>query len=83
MKNALICIVSVLALSACSTTKLLPEGEHMLVSSKVELRGEDRPRMGEISPYIRQQPSANLFGWNPLISVYNWSDGSEIGRAHV
>ncbi len=76
MKRALSGIGSVLIIAACSTTKLIPEGEYMLVSSKVELRGEDRPRMSEISPYIRQQPSASLFGWNPLISVYNWSDGS-------
>ncbi len=72
-------IVSLLAVS-CSTTRIIPEGEHMLSSSKVVVvSGKDRPGTGEVSQYVRQQPNAGLFGWNPFVSVYNWSDGSGKG----
>ncbi len=79
MRRAALSLAALLLLASCSTTRLLPEGEYLLSSSRVEIRGKDRPRVSELTQYVRQQPNASLFGWNPFISVYNWSDGSGKG----
>lgn len=68
-----------LLLSSCGTSLHLPEGSYLLSSSKVSVVGDDGPRVSEISSYVRQQPNPSLLGWNPLIAVYNWSDGSSSG----
>ena len=58
----------------------MPEGSYRLVSNKVAFDGKDRPSVSEVSPYIRQHPNKGLvFGWNPALSIYNWSDGSGKG----
>ncbi len=64
---------------SCSTTRGLPEGRYLLSSSKVAVKGDDGPRVGEVSTYVRQQPNFTIFGWNPFIGIYNWSDGSGRG----
>jgi len=46
---------------------------------EVESHGDRLPSNG-FTQYIRQQPNSSiLFGWNPFLSVYNWSDGSGKG----
>ncbi len=78
MRKAALLLVPLL-LASCSTTRILSEGEYLLASSRIEVRGEDRPRTGEVSQYVRQQPNSSLFGWAPFVSVYNWSNGSGKG----
>ncbi len=68
-----------LLLASCSTTRILSEGEYLLSSSRVEVRGQDAPRVSELAQYVRQQPNSSLLGWRPFVSVYNWSDGSGRG----
>lgn len=65
---------------SCSTTKLLPEGSSRLAQNKIEVVKGKHLDANDLSQYIRQQPNKYLmFGWNPLINVYNWSDGSGKG----
>ena len=80
MKRKACIILLVLALSACSTTRLLPEGEYRLASNKIEVSGDGKLGSADLSPYLRQQSNNYLFfGWNPFLNVYNWSNGKGNG----
>lgn len=80
MRRILLLTLSLLVVISCSTTRVLPEGAYRLASNKVEVVGKERIPSNEISGYIRQQPNSSfLFGWNPLLNIYNWSDGSGKG----
>ena len=79
MKKALAVILTAAALTACSTTRVLPDGKYRLASNKVSIEGGKIPA-AEVTSYIRQQPNSYfIFGWNPFLNVYNWSDGSGKG----
>ncbi len=79
MKRSLLIIISLLAITSCSTTKLVPEGSYRLVSNTVKFEGE-KLSSAEVTPYIRQQPNKGMiFGWSPGLSIYNWSNGSGEG----
>ena len=82
MKRIALLVISLFAVISCSTTKLLPEGMYRFASSKLEVEDSDDKRLtaSSLSQYVRQQPNSSLiFGWNPLLNVYNWSDGSGKG----
>lgn len=67
-------------LLSCSTTRLVPEGEYRLASNKIEVVGEEKVPSGELTPYLRQQSNKYfIFGWNPFLNIYNWSNGSGRG----
>ena len=66
----------VLALSSCSTTRVLKDGEFSLAGAKVTVTNDKEFKESGLTPYIQQRPNSNfLFGWNPFVSVYNWSNG--------
>lgn len=80
MRCKLLIFCLVLLLSSCSTTRLLSEGEYRLASNEVEVSGDKKLSPNELYPYIRQSSNSYLiFGWNPLLNVYNWSNGSGQG----
>ena len=64
--------VLVLAVS-CSTTRVLSEGEYMLSKNSIEVTNSKKFDPSSLNQYIKQQPNSTLFGWNPLMSVYNWA----------
>ena len=79
MKRFLRCLSALLlALTcACSTTRVLREGEYRLASNKIVLEdGRKSPLdAGELNTYIRQKPNTYfLLGWNPFLNLYNWSN---------
>ena len=62
-----------LAAVACSTTKVLREGEYRLAGNKVEITNDRRFNANELNPYILQKPNSSvIFGWSPFLYVYNW-----------
>ena len=76
-KRWILMLTAVLALASCSTTRVLQEGQYRLQSNKVIISDAKGVKTSDISPYIRQTPNSEfLFGWNPLLNIYNWSDGS-------
>lgn len=80
MRRLFMTLVILAGLSACSTTKLLPEGEYRLASNRIEISGDGKVSPAELTPYLRQQSNTYLlFGWNPFLNVYNWSNGSGEG----
>ena len=75
-----ICAAAILfaASIGCSTTRLLPEGASRLARNHVTVEGNKHFNVSEITPYIKQQPNKYfMFGWNPFLNIYNWSDGSD------
>ncbi len=80
MKRIALLVISLLMVISCSTTKLLPEGAYRLTANKVTFKGKEKISPKEVTQYVRQQPNSNLiFGWNPFLSIYNWSNGSGEG----
>ena len=67
-------LAAVLVLTvSCSTTRVLSEGEYMLSKNSIEVTNSKKFDPSSLNQYIKQQPNSTLFGWNPLMSVYNWA----------
>lgn len=75
MKKTLpiILALAVLAIS-CSTTKVLGEGEYRLSKNELQVNNPNDFNSNALRPYIKQDAKGGfLFGWNPFMSIYNWS----------
>ncbi|MDR1201510.1 MAG: BamA/TamA family outer membrane protein [Tannerellaceae bacterium] len=70
-------ICFVWALTSCSSTKFVMEGEYLL--DKVEIKTDNKQyKSSELKPYLRQQPNFKVFGlmkWQ--LFVYGWSGRDE------
>ena len=67
-------------LASCSTVKIVPDGEYRLKKNTVVIPVNSKVKESELTSYIRQKPNSEfLFGWNPFLSIYNWSDGTGSG----
>ena len=63
---------------SCSTTRVLQEGEYRLTKNKIEIENDDKFNPNTLTPYLQQKPNPSIiFGWNPFLSVYNWSNGND------
>ena len=70
-------LAALLLAPCCSTTRVLAPGEYRLEKNELVVRGDGDFNASELTPYLRQQPGSSLlFGWDPFLSIYNWSDGS-------
>ena len=84
MRKSAYILALALAAVSCSTTRVLQEGEYRLAKNKVEILGNTELTQSDINPYIKQHPNTDVFyGWNPLVSIYNWSSGSGKGLDKV
>lgn len=76
-------LMVVMALSACSTTKVVPDGSYRLIENKVNVTNADAYPKNvptDIQNYVQQKPNTYFIGkWNPFIYVYNWSNGKDDG----
>lgn len=64
-------------LTSCSTTRVLKNDEYRLTRNKIEVTNDKRFNTGSLAPYIQQKPNPSIiFGWNPFLSIYNWSNGN-------
>lgn len=67
-------------LAACSTTRVIPEGESRLRENHIKITNSKSYPAAELEPYLKQKPNTYfIFGWNPFLSVYNWKNGSNSG----
>lgn len=79
MKPGSLSVIVIIALAAvgCSTTRTLAPGEYRLARNEVKVDSKAFPT-NELTPYIKQQANSYfIFGWNPFLNIYNWSDGSD------
>lgn len=70
----------VLSLYSCSTVRLVPQGQSVLKENNIKVVNNETINTGKLNQYIRQQPNNSfLFGWNPFVVIYNWSNGKNNG----
>lgn len=84
MKQAAVRYITVLLFSlltySCSTVKVVPEGEFRLKKNSIEVLNTGRIKEADLLSYVRQKPNSEfLLGWNPFLSIYNWSNGTGNG----
>lgn len=66
--------------ASCSTTRVLQDNEYRLAKNKIEITNDKHFNPNSLNPYIQQKPNPSIiFGWNPFLSVYNWSNGKGKG----
>ena len=71
-------IAAFIAASSCSTTRLLEEGESMLVDNKIIVTNDKKFDVSTLEFYLKQQPNYYfILRWNPFISIYNWQNRKE------
>ena len=73
MTRPLIYLTLLLALTACSTTRYVGEGEYLLDRVRIDAEGAPSPT-ADLKSYLHQHPNQKIFGllkW-PLY-VYDWS----------
>ena len=77
MKKTFPIVLAILLATGCSTVRTLSPGQYRLAGNEIKV-DDKRFRPGELTPYIRQQANTYfIFGWNPFLNIYNWSDGSD------
>ncbi len=65
---------------SCSTVRVIPEGRTLLKENNIVITNSEEIESGSLSQYIRQQPNRSLiYGWNPFLMIYNWSNGKNDG----
>lgn len=66
--------------ASCSTTKVIPQGESRLKANKIIIENSREYLPSELQPYLKQKPNTSfIFGWNPFLNIYNWSNGKDNG----
>ena len=70
----------ILTAVSCSTTRVLQEDEYRLANNRIKVTNDKKFNTGSLTPYLKQKPNPSIFfGWNPFLSVYNWSNGKGKG----
>ena len=77
LRYSALCVVAValLAISACSPTKHLPQGAYLLDKVNIKFAGEEpEATAAELKPYLRQQPNSKILGfWKLPLATYSLS----------
>ena len=79
MKNRVLiisAITAILFMASCSTTRVLQDDQYRLTKNKIEVANDKHFNTATLNPYLKQKPNPSIiFGWNPFLSIYNWSNG--------
>lgn len=68
--------IVLLAALSCSTTRVLEDGQYRLAKNKINITNSKTFNPETLDPYLKQQPNTYfIFGWNPFLNIYNWSNG--------
>ena len=66
----------ILAALSCSTTRVLEDGQYRLAKNKITIENSKTFNPAVLEPYLKQKPNSYfIFGWNPFLNLYNWSNG--------
>ena len=69
-------VLAAVAAISCSTTKVLQDDQYRLSKNKIEVTNDKGFNTNQLQPYIKQKPNSYfIFGWNPFLNVYNWTNG--------
>ena len=76
IRIALSLMAALFAAIACSTTRVLDDGQYMLADNKITVTNDKYFDVEGLEAYLRQEPNYYfIFRWNPFINVYNWQNG--------
>jgi len=80
LRGYMVFLVAILLISACNTTKFVPDGEYLL--DKVTIKSDNKDvKRDDLKEYIRQTPNAAVFGaWRMQLGLYNWAPKDTIKR---
>lgn len=68
---AILFLAAILAVSSCSTTRALQDGEYRLRRNRIEVTNDKEFNTTVLSPYLKQRS----IGWTPFMTIYNWTNG--------
>lgn len=78
MRRLPILAAVLLAFTACSTTRVLSDGEYRLMDNKVRIAPGTPLQPSDVTSRIRQQVGSSvIFGWSPALGIYNLQNGSD------
>jgi outer membrane protein assembly factor BamA len=80
LNTFLITLFLIITISACKTTKYVPDGEYLLTANKVEIKPHKKSKIkqSDIEGYIRQNPNTKIFYSIPLrLWIYNISQSGK------
>ena len=76
----MILIAAFFVLASCSTTRVLQDGEYRLARNRIIVDDPKEFNVSRLEPYLKQKPNTYfIFGWNPFLNLYNWSNGKGNG----
>lgn len=77
----IVCLVSMLIMvSACSTTRNLPQGEYLLKRTHIASADKSVKLPSDMHDYLYLRSNNRIFGLFPLkLYIYNWSDSTSRG----
>ena len=79
-KRIIVLLAVILAALSCSTTRVLQDGQYRLAKNKITVSNDKTFNTGSLDAYLKQKPNSYfIFGWNPFLNVYNWSNGKGKG----
>jgi len=62
LKNGILLVFAMVFMASCSSTRYVPDGESLLNSVKVKVKGEyGQANTSELRNFVRQRPNARLF----------------------
>ncbi|MBO6223638.1 MAG: BamA/TamA family outer membrane protein [Bacteroidales bacterium] len=77
---SIISICSICALmTSCSMTKVIPEGQSMLVSNEIEYTTKKPEELLDLPNYIKQTPKRGILGFQIPVAIYNTGNGTGRG----
>ena len=80
LKTILSACAAMLLIAACSTTRVLEDGQYRLADNKITVTNDKEFDTEGLEAYLKQQPNYYfIFGWNPFLNVYNWKNGKGKG----
>ncbi|MBP5517050.1 MAG: BamA/TamA family outer membrane protein [Bacteroidales bacterium] len=66
-------------LCSCSMTRIIPEGQSMLVKNEIVFEGKKPEELSDLANYIKQTPKSGIFGYQFPVALYNTSKGTGRG----
>ena len=73
-------VMAILTVFSCSTTRVLQEDQYRLAKNKIVISNDKDFNTKSLDPYLKQKPNSSfIYGWTPLLSVYNWANGKGKG----
>ena len=70
--SSILAVVGCLLLSACSTTKFVPDGQYLLNKARIKVTDTKEVTASDLNDYLRQKQNTEILGfWKLQLDIYN------------